>query len=170
MIDIDSIKDERAKKATLDQINNFGQTPAQLLKKPHPKRNSRDTSVLPIFAMPKKLQVYVSEIFSDLVKAYFLSVTNSPLIFIGVPETNLPSYINLGATDKIITVDDQQVAGAHRWAPTTPNEKISPFTFELDPLMSSKRFSIYVTILTHLIEELELHFPLKSAHLLNALQ
>ncbi|OUM68124.1 hypothetical protein PIROE2DRAFT_4265, partial [Piromyces sp. E2] len=38
-IDIDRVKDPIKKKSIEDQINNFGQTPPQLLTKPHPKRN-----------------------------------------------------------------------------------------------------------------------------------
>jgi len=38
-VDIDRIKDPIQKKSIEDQINNFGQTPSQLLTKPHPKRN-----------------------------------------------------------------------------------------------------------------------------------
>jgi hypothetical protein len=37
-VDIDAITDETARNATIAQINNFGQTPTQLFKKPHPKR------------------------------------------------------------------------------------------------------------------------------------
>ena len=37
-VDLDSIKDEAQRRATESQIDNFGQTPSQLLKKPHPKR------------------------------------------------------------------------------------------------------------------------------------
>jgi WD40 repeat protein len=39
-VNIDDIKDPIQKKSIEDQINNFGQTPPQLLTKPHPKRNS----------------------------------------------------------------------------------------------------------------------------------
>ncbi|ORY69241.1 beach-domain-containing protein [Neocallimastix californiae] len=38
-INLDNIKDPIQKKSIEDQINNFGQTPSQLLTKPHPKRN-----------------------------------------------------------------------------------------------------------------------------------
>jgi hypothetical protein len=41
-VDIDSIKDNIDKKATISQISNFGQTPRQLFKKPHPKRIIND--------------------------------------------------------------------------------------------------------------------------------
>lgn len=37
-VDIDKIEDPTEKQATIDQINNFGQTPSQIFKKSHPKR------------------------------------------------------------------------------------------------------------------------------------
>jgi len=37
-IDIRSISDVERRKVILSQINNYGQTPAQLFKKPHPRR------------------------------------------------------------------------------------------------------------------------------------
>eukprot|EP00457_Paulinella_chromatophora_P007602 gb/GEZN01007626.1/.p1 GENE.gb/GEZN01007626.1/~~gb/GEZN01007626.1/.p1 ORF type:complete len:427 (-),score=58.17 gb/GEZN01007626.1/:119-1399(-) len=39
-VDLDSISDPKLRKATEDQIAHFGQTPAQLLTKPHPPRYS----------------------------------------------------------------------------------------------------------------------------------
>lgn len=48
------------RKATIDQINNFGQTPTQLLEDaPHPPRNLPEIAPLPphIFYTPKQLQV-----------------------------------------------------------------------------------------------------------------
>ena len=41
-VNLDNIKDENQRRATIAQIDNFGQTPSQLLKKPHPKRNSKN--------------------------------------------------------------------------------------------------------------------------------
>jgi hypothetical protein len=38
-VDLDAISDPTVKEATIAQINNFGQTPTQLFKKPHPKRH-----------------------------------------------------------------------------------------------------------------------------------
>ena len=37
-VDIDEINDPILKKSTITQISNFGQTPSQLFRKPHPKR------------------------------------------------------------------------------------------------------------------------------------
>lgn len=39
-VDLDKIEDDILREATEGMINNFGQTPTQLLKKPHPKRKA----------------------------------------------------------------------------------------------------------------------------------
>ena len=41
-VDLDSIKDEAQRHQMEQFINNFGQTPTQLLKTPHPKRKSKE--------------------------------------------------------------------------------------------------------------------------------
>ena len=38
-VDLDAIQDPMERKCLEDMINNFGQTPCQLLKEPHPQRS-----------------------------------------------------------------------------------------------------------------------------------
>ncbi|ETO15266.1 hypothetical protein RFI_22097 [Reticulomyxa filosa] len=49
-VDIDAIADETHKKAILEQIDSFGQTPSQLFFKPHPRRLTKEEVVGSIFA------------------------------------------------------------------------------------------------------------------------
>jgi hypothetical protein len=53
-VDIDAITDETTRNATIAQINNFGQTPSQLFKKPHPKRQVSASSQT-IYSHPNNL-------------------------------------------------------------------------------------------------------------------
>ena len=39
-VDLDAVKNEGDRKAIEGMINNFGQTPCQLLKDPHPRRQT----------------------------------------------------------------------------------------------------------------------------------
>lgn len=52
-VDIEAIQDPHERKATLDQISNFGQTPIQLLNKPHPKRLVSEPGNKPWFSIQK---------------------------------------------------------------------------------------------------------------------
>jgi len=129
MVDLNSIQDESLRRATESQIDNFGQTPTQLLNKPHPKR-SPPTPHSPFLFSPvhKKL------------RAYFVNVTqNIPLLFVAVPSSILPSYLYLGlSTDHIITVDRNRVAASHSWLENVAFNQL-PFTLELDPLLPLQR-------------------------------
>lgn len=49
-VDLDKITDEVDRKATESQIQNFGQTPCQLLTTPHPKRHSSDQCWKPLIS------------------------------------------------------------------------------------------------------------------------
>jgi hypothetical protein len=48
-VDIDEIKDPIIRKSIETQISNFGQTPSQLFRKPHPKRFSKKKFVKPYY-------------------------------------------------------------------------------------------------------------------------
>eukprot|EP01132_Coremiostelium_polycephalum_P009076 gene9076-11116_t len=128
-VDIDSIEDENTRRATESQINNFGQTPTQLFsKKPHPLRDTINENQISILKTPN----------NQVLRAYILQIsTKSPLVFIFIPEPNLTmSYL---MSDKVIVIDKSRTPTCHKWFPNTPNEKMSPFTFEQDPSSTTKR-------------------------------
>ncbi|KAJ3101503.1 hypothetical protein HDU97_001318 [Phlyctochytrium planicorne] len=54
-VDMDAIEDVVEKQATIGIIHNFGQTPKQLLRKPHPKRNADIPGEFKIFKNPDYL-------------------------------------------------------------------------------------------------------------------
>lgn len=60
LVDIDAITDPLILKATQDQIAFFGQTPSQLFKQQHPKRQPRDDAILPVHvSAPSDIQAYL---------------------------------------------------------------------------------------------------------------
>jgi len=136
MVDIDAIEDEAERRATEAQINNFGQTPVQLLKKPHPRRLTVQELAAQAGndAVPRQLFENPAQL-----KAYFVKLSRSPLIYIGAPRTHLPSYRYLGAgADVLVTVDKARIAACHRWLPRLPSTA-SPFTFEPDAALAARR-------------------------------
>eukprot|EP00026_Physarum_polycephalum_P000200 Phypoly_transcript_00200.p1 GENE.Phypoly_transcript_00200~~Phypoly_transcript_00200.p1 ORF type:complete len:1988 (-),score=255.41 Phypoly_transcript_00200:62-5914(-) len=130
-VDIDKITDPDLRRATESQIDNFGQTPAQLIKKrPHPARLPSSEAQISIFKKPDELQ------------AYYMQISKSSVIYIGVPEmspNNLSSSGSTGTTDKILTIDRSRTPAIHKWFPQMPLGQVSPFTFELDQQISSRR-------------------------------
>ena len=62
-VDLDAISDPNERRCTEQMINNFGQTPTQLLTEPHPKRMNRDEA--------RELQMRHSAIPGNLVRSVF---------------------------------------------------------------------------------------------------
>ena len=129
-VDLDAIEDEVKRSATEDQIEYYGQTPAQLLRRPHPSCDLRNAQARqPIFSNSRLLSL----------NTHFLPVSNEAIIFIGVPGSNLSADLSahLGITDRLVTVDRSRMPGAHRWALIPGSSQC--YTCELDSLLATRR-------------------------------
>ncbi|XP_038073345.1 neurobeachin-like protein 1 isoform X2 [Patiria miniata] len=131
-VDLDAIKDPLEREAVEGMINNFGQTPCQLLKEPHPKRLSIDE----ISKKASKNQTQLLNVFDHLneLKAFFVEVSTSdsdPLVYVNVPRSQPKSFIYQGMPDAMVTVTEKGTLGSHGWLPY--DKSISNyFTFERD--------------------------------------
>ena len=135
-IDLDKI-DPKQRISFESQIENFGQTPSQLLKSPHPKRkplfqhlplsdlmlsfpNSLISISLNIYASSysnlldefseNHLKIEKSDTFSPLILNHY---SKTSIVHISVPKKQLPSYLSLGVPDKIVTVSSDRVSYLH---------------------------------------------------------
>ena len=120
-VDLDSIEDDLERAATEAQIAHFGQTPSQLLRKPHPPRMRLEETRVPFLVIPAgsrynmKLLKFVAKI-PPLQKKHDKT---PPVIFISV----LP--------DKIVTIYADLSIAAHKWATNQkPDENGWTFRFE----------------------------------------
>jgi hypothetical protein len=138
MVDIDAIKDEAERRATEAQINNFGQTPVQLLKKPHPPRHSlralfeqsgADAVPQQLFARPEQLH------------SFFVQLGSAPLTFVGAPHVGAARHTVYlgGGSDVLVTVDAARIVAMHRWLPHLATSPNTPFTLDVDPALSARR-------------------------------
>ncbi|KAG7261873.1 hypothetical protein CRUP_016958 [Coryphaenoides rupestris] len=128
-VDVDAIANETERKAVEGIINNFGQTPCQLLKEPHPPRiteesaNIRqarmDPSIPNLFEQLHKLRPFV-EVVSD----------GNPLVQAVVPK-------NQGSA-VLVTVSANALIGTHSWLPYDKNIA-NYFTFTKDPTVSNPK-------------------------------
>ncbi|XP_044063306.1 neurobeachin-like protein 2 isoform X1 [Siniperca chuatsi] len=135
-VDLDAIANETERKALEGIISNFGQTPCQLLKEPHPPRMSAENAArrlarldtLPpnIFEQLKKLRPFV-EVVSD----------GLPLVQAVVPKNQNRSFIIQGA-DVLVTVNSNGLIGTHSWLPYDKNIA-NYFTFTKDPTMTNPK-------------------------------
>uniref|UniRef100_A0A4W6DRB4 Neurobeachin-like protein 2 n=1 Tax=Lates calcarifer TaxID=8187 RepID=A0A4W6DRB4_LATCA len=135
-VDLDAIANENERKALEGIISNFGQTPCQLLKEPHPPRMSAenaarrlarlDTMPPNIFEHLKKLRPFV-EVVSD----------GLPLVQAVVPKNQNRSFIIQGS-DILVTVSSNGLIGTHSWLPYDKNIA-NYFTFTKDPTMTNPK-------------------------------
>ncbi|XP_076826894.1 neurobeachin-like protein 2 isoform X2 [Brachyhypopomus gauderio] len=135
-VDLDAIANETERKAMEGIISNFGQTPCQLLREPHPPRMSAETAsrrqaridTLPpnLFEQLDKLRPFV-EVVSDKV----------PLVQAVVPRSQTRSFIIQGS-DVLVTVSANGQIGTHSWLPYDKNIA-NYFTFSKDPTMNNTK-------------------------------
>lgn len=80
-VDLDAITDPAERLATEGMINNFGQTPTQLLTQPHPQRMSLEELAKSKTTKNAGTSKTLANVFQsfDALKAYFVNVSYSPL-------------------------------------------------------------------------------------------
>ena len=108
-VDVDAIENPTLLKATQDQIANFGQTPSQLLTKPHPRRRRAEDTARGsrwLASRPESACVYPLEIAS------------------AVPAAHVAI-----APERVLVLDAEMRLARHAWSPHTPDAASLPFTF-----------------------------------------
>lgn len=116
-VDLDALTDEKERKALEGMINNFGQTPCQLLKEPHPPRLSAEEAV----QKQTKTETSTLNLFQHLpeLKSFFIEGISDgiPLIKAIVPKNQSRSFMSQGSPELLITVSMNNVIGTHGWLP-----------------------------------------------------
>ncbi|KAK2169991.1 hypothetical protein LSH36_5g09019 [Paralvinella palmiformis] len=134
-VDLDAITSPVERKALEGMINNFGQTPCQLLKEPHPKRWSQEEAMNRAVKFDKQVGIFLQV---NCLKAFFVeaALVDDPLAFVCVPRNQARSFIQHGMPDVMVIVTSTGILGTHGWLPYDKNIS-SYFTFEKDPTMSN---------------------------------
>ncbi|XP_075464697.1 neurobeachin-like protein 1 isoform X2 [Ascaphus truei] len=137
-VDLDALADEKERKALEGMINNFGQTPCQLLKEPHPVRLSAEEAIL----KQAKLESTTLNLFQNLpeLKSFFIKGISDgiPVAKAIVPKNQLRSFMSQGSPEVLVTVSRDSVIGTHGWLPY--DRTISNyFTFIRDPTVTNPK-------------------------------
>lgn len=123
-------------------INNFGQTPIQLLTQPHPPRMTAEEATKLNTTKSAGTSKTLENVFEnfDKLKAYFVTVSDAtdPLVFSAVSHVHTRSLIHSGMPEHMITISQNGIVGLHDWLPYSKGRG-KPFTFEPDPSLSSNR-------------------------------
>ncbi|XP_072180695.1 neurobeachin-like protein 1 [Diadema setosum] len=144
-VDLDAIKNDLERRAVEGMINNFGQTPCQLLKEPHPQRRLA-SAVEEGSAKGKGLirsQPNFHNVFEHLteLKAFFVEASTcdfDPLVYVRVPKSQAKSFIYQGMPDTMVTVTQRGVVGTHSWLPYD-RHILNYFTFDRDSTLLSPK-------------------------------
>uniref|UniRef100_A0A2K6LW53 Neurobeachin like 1 n=1 Tax=Rhinopithecus bieti TaxID=61621 RepID=A0A2K6LW53_RHIBE len=131
------IKDKE-RKALEGMINNFGQTPCQLLKEPHPPRLSAEEAV----QKPTKIDTSTLNLFQHLpeLKSFFIEGISDgiPLLKATVPKNQYRSFMSQGSPELLITISMNSVIGTHGWLPYDRNIS-NYFTFIKDQTVTNPK-------------------------------
>ncbi|XP_062913330.1 neurobeachin-like protein 2 isoform X4 [Mobula hypostoma] len=135
-VDLDAIADETERKALEGIISNFGQTPCQLLKEPHPPRLTAENAD----RRSARFDSYTPNVFDQLgqLKSFFIEGISDdiPLVQAVVPKNQAHTFITQGSPDVLVTVSMNGLIGTHGWLPYDKNIS-NYFTFTKDPIISS---------------------------------
>ncbi|CAG8517643.1 8239_t:CDS:2 [Ambispora gerdemannii] len=124
-INIDSIEDEHERKSIEQQIYHFGQTPIQLLRKPHPQRFPRRE-----FIRKDILSCQENH------KQYLVQLISKRLLYIAVSNVDIDLF-STSPVQQIVTIDEDGIVGSHRITPNPVTAEI-PFSVEVDPMLEYK--------------------------------
>ncbi|NWJ10578.1 NBEL2 protein, partial [Crypturellus undulatus] len=137
-VDLDAIADETQRKALEGIISNFGQTPCQLLKEPHPARLSAENAARRL----ARLDTHSPSVFENLdqLKSFFVEGISDGVALVQavVPKNQAHSFITQGSPDILVTVSANGLLGTHNWLPYDKNIS-NYFSFTKDPTVSNTK-------------------------------
>nr|XP_013812182.1 PREDICTED: neurobeachin-like protein 2 [Apteryx mantelli mantelli] len=137
-VDLDAIADETQRKALEGIISNFGQTPCQLLKEPHPARLSAESASRRL----ARLDTHSPNVFENLgqLKSFFVEGISDGVALVQavVPKNQAHSFITQGSPDVLVTVSANGLLGTHNWLPYDKNIS-NYFSFTKDPTVSNAK-------------------------------
>ncbi|PSN41666.1 Neurobeachin-like protein 1 [Blattella germanica] len=112
-VDLDAIANPVEREAVEGMINNFGQTPSQLLKEPHPQRLSLEAAVSKM--LKSDLRKADFTLFLDNIRPSPVDVSSEkdPVVFISAPRSPPRSFLQVGVADTLVSVSKSGVVGAH---------------------------------------------------------
>ncbi|OWK51927.1 Neurobeachin-like protein 2 [Lonchura striata] len=136
-VDLDAITDETQRKALEGIISNFGQTPCQLLKEPHPARLSAESAARRL----AHLDTRSPNVFENLgqLKSFFVEGISDGVALVQavVPKNQAHSFITQGS-DILVTVSANGLLGTHNWLPYDKNIS-NYFSFTKDPTVTNAK-------------------------------
>ncbi|XP_071443766.1 neurobeachin-like protein 1 [Hetaerina americana] len=137
-VDLDAIANPFEREAVEGMINNFGQTPSQLLHGPHPKRLPLGEALQRTLTRRPDLSLYLERICSVPV---LVSNESDPLVFVSTPRSPpRGSFLQTTLPDNVVTVTRSGIIGVHSWVPHGTSSSNLSFNFDVDPSINSTKY------------------------------
>ena len=120
-VDLDRV-DPKQRKGFEDQITHFGQTPSQLLSRPHPKRRPRSAVGAPLqmFERPEAVKAH-GPFWMGGRRASVPNLASDPIQYLHA----------IPFEDRLLTITASGKLYVHRWFPLKPNGADCPFTLTI---------------------------------------
>ncbi|XP_021704634.1 neurobeachin-like protein 1 isoform X1 [Aedes aegypti] len=132
-VDLDKITNPVEREAVEGMINNFGQTPSQLLREHHPKRLSQDELTMKLLKLELKkpdLTLILDRVNSVNCE---LSTDKDPVMYLSTPRSPPRSFLQT-SPDMLISVTKNGILGCHSWMSF---DKEKGFLLEIDATTSN---------------------------------
>lgn len=127
-VDLDKISNLVEREAVEGMINNFGQTPSQLMREPHPQRLSHDETVRKLIRGDLKrpdLTAFLDRIVNVTCE---LSTDKDPIIFLSSPRSPPRSFLQVNP-DVLVSISKAAILGCNSWV---AQDKDRGFLLEID--------------------------------------
>lgn len=127
-VDLDKISNLVEREAVEGMINNFGQTPSQLMREPHPQRLSHDETVRKLIRGDLKrpdLTAFLDRIVNVTCE---LSTDKDPIIFLSPPRSPPRSFLQVNP-DVLVSISKAAILGCNSWV---AQDKDRGFLLEID--------------------------------------
>lgn len=116
------------REAVEGMINNFGQTPSQLLREPHPKRLNQDE----VLAKLLRFELKKPDVTAFLDRIAHIncefSPEKDPIVFLSTPRSPPKSFLQ-ASPDFLISISKSAILGCNSWI---AQEKDKGFLLEVD--------------------------------------
>jgi len=127
-VDLDKITNPTEREAVEGMINNFGQTPSQLLREAHPRRLTQDDIIMKLLKFELK-RPDLTQFLDRIINVNCdMTTEKDPVIFLSQPRSPPRSFLQT-SPDILVSITKSGILGSHSWISF---DKEKGFLLEID--------------------------------------